>query len=142
MHGEGASCIDRMYYYGGLVILEAYYVGVAFSDHFSLVVKIILPENMTKLVSPKCKPFFKSKPDVIQDEVFLTRLKLNYQLWQEVKTSTCLGILDWWEIIVKPNIKKLLIERGRELTKQKNGELKLLLIRQAYLVRKLQSGMV
>ena len=36
--------------------------------------------------------------------------------------------------------KKLLIERGREITVQKNGELNLLLIRQAYLVRKLQTG--
>ena len=140
VHGEGASRIDRMYHYGQLHILEAYYVGVAFSDHFALIVKFKLPENMSKLMSPKCKPLFKSKPEVIQDETFQKRLKLNFQLWLNVRQNTSLDILSWWELIVKPNIKKLLIERGRELNREKHGELNLLLIRQAYLVRKLQTG--
>ena len=142
VHGEGASRIDRMYHYGQIIILEAYYVGVAFSDHFSLIIKIKMPENMTKLISPKSKPLFKSKPEVIDDEIFRNRLKQSFQLWLEVRASTCLTTLDWWEMIVKPNIKKLLINRGRELSKHKRGELNLLLIRQAYLVRKIQSGMV
>ena len=129
-----------MYHYGQLHILEAYYVGVAFSDHFALIVKFKLPENMSKLMSPKCKPLFKSKPEVIQDETFQKRLKLNFQLWLNVRQNTSLDILSWWELIVKPNIKKLLIERGRELNREKHGELNLLLIRQAYLVRKLQTG--
>ena len=141
LHGEGASRIDRMYLYGQLTVLEAYYVGIAFSDHFTFIVKIQLPENMGKLVSPKCKPLFKSKPEVVQDETFRTRLKTNFAVWQEVRISTGLDILDWWEIVVKPSIKKLLIERGREISELKTGKLNLLLIRQAYLVRKLQSGM-
>ena len=44
--------------------------------------------------------------------------------------------------MVKPSIKKLLIERGRELNREKIGELNLLQIRQSYLVRKVQSGMM
>ena len=112
VHGEGASRIDRMYHYGQLHILEAYYVGVAFSDHFALIVKFKLPENMSKLMSPKSKPLFKSKPEVIQDEVFQKRLELNFQLWLNVRQTTSLDVLSWWELIVKPNIKKLLIERG------------------------------
>ena len=71
LHGEGASRIDRMYHYGQLVVLEAYYVGVAFSDQFAYIVKIQLPENMEKLVSPKSQPLFKSKPEVIQDQLFV-----------------------------------------------------------------------
>ena len=118
-----------MYHYGQIIILEAYYVGVAFSDHFSLIIKIKMPENMTKLISPKSKPLFKSKPEVIDDEIFRNRLKQSFQLWLEVRASTCLTTLDWWEMIVKPNIKKLLINRGRELSKHKRGELNLLLIR-------------
>ena len=73
---------------------------------------------------------------------FPKQLMQSFQLWLEVRASTCLATLDWWEMIVKPNIKKLLINRGRELSKHKRGELNLLLIRQAYLVRKIQSGMV
>ena len=124
-----------------IVVLEAYYVGIVFSDHFAFIVKIQLPVNMEKLVSPKSCSLFKSKPEVIQNKTFHTRLEQNFLLWQDVKTKTGIGILDWWEIVVKPNIKKLLIERGREISKQKTGELNLLLIRQAYLVRKLQLGM-
>ena len=48
------------------------------------------------------------------------RLKLNFQLWEQVRASTKISVLDWWEIIVKPVIKKLLIERGREFTVKKN----------------------
>ena len=47
--------------------------------------------------------------------------------------------MKWWEVVVKPGIKKLLVDRGREMTKEKQGVLNLLLIRQAYLVRKVQS---
>ena len=130
-----------MYYYGDLTILEAFYVGVAFSDHFSFVVKFKLPERMSKLVSPKSKPLFKSKPEVIQDKTFQSILKQNFNLWLDVRKNTSLSVLDWWELIVKPNIKKLLIERGRELNREKDGKLNFLLIRQSYLVRKMQSGM-
>ena len=36
--GEGATRIDRMYHYGQLQIIEASYVGVAFSDHLYLII--------------------------------------------------------------------------------------------------------
>ena len=64
VHGEGASRIDRMYHFGDLVVLKADYVGVAFSDHMSLVVKIQLPDTLSKVLSPKHKSLFKAKPDV------------------------------------------------------------------------------
>ena len=80
LHGEGATRLDRMYHYGQLRIIQAFYVGVAFSDHFSLIVKIKLPENMTKYSSPKYRPLFKSKPDIIDDELFQMRLKENVEL--------------------------------------------------------------
>jgi hypothetical protein len=46
----------------------------------------------------------------------------------------------WWEHMVKPGIKKLLIERGKEMKEERSGFLNLLMQRQSYLVRKLQSG--
>ena len=48
--------------------------------------------------------------------------------------------MDWWEDIIKPGTKKLLIERGKEMSKENRGRLNLLLIRQSYLVRKLHEG--
>ena len=42
--------------------------------------------------------------------------------------------------MVKPGVKKLLIERGREINQERTGTLNLLQIRQSYLVQKLQSG--
>ena len=139
LHGEGASRLDRMYHFGGIQVIEAFYVGVAFSDHLSLVVKIKLPPNMNRQASIKSKPLFKSKPEVIQDDIFKSRLRENLRLWSQVR-SNGLDTLTWWEIVIKPGVKKLLIERGREINLEKTGELNLLQIRQSYLVRKIQSG--
>ena len=140
VHGSGASRIDRMYYHGNLKILEAFYVGLAFSDHFALIVKIKLPENMSKKLSPKSKPLFKSSPQVVRDPIFQDALKKQIKIWREVKENTGMNVLDWWEFLVKPCIKKLLIERSRHLSREKFGKLNLLQIRQSYLVKKLQLG--
>lgn len=48
-----------------------------------------------------------------------------------------MDVLSWWELIVKPGVKKLLIERGKEMNKSGREELNLLLLRQAYLIRKI-----
>ena len=95
---------------------------------------------MSKLLSPKAKPLFKSRSEVIQDPVFINSLKKQAELWSNVRKNTGLDVLYWWEEIVKPSIRKLIIERSRHLSKEKFGKLNLLQIRQSYLVRKLQSG--
>ena len=46
----------------------------------------------------------------------------------------------WWELIVKPGIKKLAIQRSKEINREKRGQLNLLLLRQSYLARKLMEG--
>ena len=93
VHGSGATRIDRLYHHGPLKIVEAYYVGVAFSDHFSLIVKMCLPEKMSKLLSPKAKPLFKSRTEVIQDPVFINSLKKQAELWSNVRENTGLDVL-------------------------------------------------
>ena len=102
-------------------------------------VQVRVPQQLSRLISPKSKPLFKSKPEVIEDQVFQSRLRDKLQEWNEVK-SFGLDVMSWWEMLVKPGIKRLLIERGKEINKNKRGELNLLLLRQAYLVRKVQSG--
>ena len=59
--------------------------------------------------------------------------------WKEIK-DLGLEVLQWWELVVKPGIKKLAIQRSKELNRESRGQLNLLLIQQAYLARKLQLG--
>ena len=49
-----------------------------------------------------------------------------------------LDILTWWEIVVKPGILKIALERSRQVRTEKQGDLNILFIKQAYLVRKLR----
>ena len=61
--------------------------------------------------------------------------------WQQVKDRG-LAILPWWEIVVKPGIRRLAITRSKELNKQKRSELNCLQIKQSYYTRELQAGKV
>ena len=78
-------------------MLEAKYVGVAFSDHMSLILKIKLPENFSRLTSPKYKPQFKSKPNVVRDPEFCRRLKSKMTDWKTVKDQG-VDVMIWWKI--------------------------------------------
>ena len=138
-YGEGATRIDREYNWGEVVIMNAKYVGVAFSDHMGLIVRIKLPGEFSRLSSPKNKPQFKATPDVIRDPLFIESLREQMTEWIKIKDSG-VDIMLWWELLVKPGMKKLLINRGKELKQEKTGSLNLLLLRQGYLVRKIQSG--
>ena len=138
-HGEGATRIDREYHWGDMVIVEVRYVGLAFSDHLALIVKIKLPETFSRLLCPKSKPQFKARPEVVRDESFQLRLKEIFPGWSEVRQAG-LDLLSWWEYIVKPGVKKLLIERGKELNKDRYGQLNLLMLKQSYFVSKIQRG--
>ena len=97
------------------------------------------PASIHKSLSPKHKPQFKSKPDVITDAIFKERLTAKLAEWEQVRVAGA-NIISWWELLVKPGIKQILIERGKEMTHLKNGRLNLLLLRQSYLSRKLQQG--
>ena len=49
--------------------LEAKYVSVAFSDHMSYIVKIQLPGPLSTVLSPRIRPVFKTKPEVVRDKI-------------------------------------------------------------------------
>ena len=137
--GNGATRIDRQYHWGNLTILEAKYIGIAFSDHQALLVKVKFPNFGPRFVAPHLKPLFKAKPNVVKDPIFKQRLEDMFCGWLRIKDAG-LDLISWWEIIVKPGIKKLLIDRSHEINKEIKGYLNLLLIKQAYLVSKLKSG--
>ena len=138
-HGDGATRIDRSYFFGDLVPVETKYVSVAFSDHLSYIVKSKLPGPLQTIFSPKSRPFFKTRPDVVKDKLFQARLAHCMKEWEEVKKFG-VPILTWWEILVKPGIKKLAITRSKELNRERRGLLNLLMMRQAYLTCKVQAG--
>ena len=117
-HGDGATRIDRNYHWGQIDVLEAEYKAVAFSDHLAHVIKVAMPSPMDKIISPRTRPFFKTSPEVICDNVFKARLTEAMQSWQKVKDRG-LSVLPWWEIIVKPGIRRLAITRILEINKRK-----------------------
>jgi hypothetical protein len=110
------------------MIREARYKPVSFSDHLAYVAHFSLPVPMARILSPRSRTIFKVKPDVIRDEIFKERLSESMLDWQEVH-DLGLDILTWWEVLVKPGIKKLAIKRSKELNRERRGELNLLLLR-------------
>ena len=59
--------------------------------------------------------------------------------WRRVH-SFGMDTLLWWEVIVKPGVRKLAKTRAFEIAKERKGELSLLLVRQAYLNKKVKLG--
>ena len=135
---EGATRIDRGYLFGGIKIINSEYFGIAFSDHFAYVTTIQMPENCFKSIMPKFPPLFKAKPEVVTDNIFKARLDDMMKIWNDVKDSSNIPLLIWWEEIIKPGIKKLLQERGKEIRQERNGILNILLLKQTYLVKRIQ----
>ena len=82
---EGASRIDRCYHFGNLTVKQAKYVPVAFSDHLSHVVELLVPDNLSAVISPKCRPSFRIRPEVIRDTVFKNQLAASMQMWGRVR---------------------------------------------------------
>ena len=137
--GEGATRIDRSYYYGDLEPIEARYAPVAFSDHFSHLISIKLPVPVSKKLSPKSRPFFKTRPEIVQDRVFKSRLEKSMKEWEEIR-GFGVPILTWWEVLVKPGIRKIALDRTKEVNKERRSYLNLLMMRQSHLSKKIQQG--
>ena len=137
--GSGATRIDRCYIYGNLHVRTASYTAIAFSDHFSHIVTLSLPSPLAIQLSPKSRPLFKTRPDIVRDKVFKARLKDCMEEWNQARLYG-IPTLAWWDILVKPGIRKLAIERTKEVNKERRLYLNLLILRQSYLSRKVRNG--
>ena len=137
--GQGATRIDRQYHYGNLTIKEAKYLPLVFSDHYSLAITICLPDPLSRMFYPNSRPEFKLRDEVIQDTVFHEYLAQAMIEWKNIKDYG-MDTLHWWEVVVKVGIKKLGMQRGREMARNNRAELNLLLVRQAYLNKKVKAG--
>jgi hypothetical protein len=79
------------------------------------------------------------KDEVIADQIFQDNLAEAMLGWQQIR-SFGMETLEWWEVIVKPGVKRLSMLRGKQMTKISKEELNLLLVRQAYLNKKVKNG--
>jgi hypothetical protein len=79
---------------------------------------------MDTLFCPKTRPFFKTKTELVMDDVFQRRLKEQMIEWEMVK-SFGVPVFIWWEEVVKKGIKESRAEpldAGTELFEKKNTE--------------------
>ena len=136
----GATRIDRSYHYGGLKVKEIKYLPLSFSDHFGLVVQYEVPDLLSRAFCPKTRHSFRLRAEIIKDPVFKERLCESMISWQTVR-SFGLDIIQWWEKVVKPGIRKLGLQRSKEVNKAKHEYLNLLILRQCYHTKKVQLGM-
>ena len=134
----GASRIDRQYHWGEISILSAEYIPVAFSDHYAHTIQMMVPDSLARTLCPKSRPVFKVKEEVAYDKDFQDRVKMAMDEWGDVR-DLALPVFQWWELIVKPGIRKIAMNRGREINFQRRSRLNLLLLRQAYLVKKVHT---
>ena len=137
--GQGATRIDRQYHFGNINIIEAKYLPLSFSDHQGLVVKICLPDPISKIICPAERPSFRLKNDVIYDSIFQESLEGAFVDWLNIKAFG-MKTLPWWELVVKPGIRRLGMQRGKQMARECRAELNLLLVRQAYLNKKVKLG--
>ena len=137
--GHGASRIDRQYHWGNLKITDAKYLPLSFSDHHGLVVSVLLPDPLSRILCPKGRPSFRMKEEVIKNQLFQKSLAEAMLGWNQIKDFG-MDTLQWWEVVVKPGIRKLAMLRGKQMNKDSKEELNLLLVRQAYINKKVKLG--
>ena len=74
---------------------------------------------------------------MVRDSKFQERVKQAMEEWKGIREEG-LPVLTWWEIVVKPGIRKIAISRSKEINQDRRSRLNFLLLRQAYLVKKIQ----
>ena len=98
-----------------------------------------LPDSLSRVLCPRDRTTFRMKDEVIADQIFQDNLAEAMLGWQQIRSFE-METLEWWEVIVKPGVKRLAMLRGKQMTKISKEELNLLLVRQAYLNKKVKNG--
>ena len=134
---SGATRIDRQYHWGDIVPLLAEYKPIAFSDHLAHTVTVQVPDPLVRMLCPRSRPQFKIREEVARDKEFKGRVKQSMEEWEQI-CKEGLPIMSWWEMIVKPGVRRIAMERSKEINRERRSQLNLLLLQQAYLLRKMQ----
>ena len=99
-------------------------------------VKYEVPDLLSRLFCPKSRHSFRLRAEVIKDSLFKERLADSMVTWQSMRGFGLDTILRWEKV----GIKKLGIKRSKEINKEKQESLNLLLLRQCYHTKKVQQG--
>ena len=67
------------------------------------------------------------------------RVKESMAEWEQI-CKEGLPVMSWWEMIVKPGVRKIAMSRSKEINQERREEMNLLLLRQAYLDKKIQNN--
>ena len=135
---QGASRLDRSYSWGQTRVHSSNYTSVAFSDHLAHVVELSNSEmNHTIDDSPSYKPSFKISAEVTEDETFQSTLLDLVTEYRGFKDA--LPLLFWWDQL-KKEVRRAAKKREREMRKERQSELNLLMALQSFLSKKVQNG--
>ena len=83
--GYGTTRIDRSYNWGDITAVSARYEPIAFSDHMAYIVSFSLPTLSSRILSPRSRPLFKVRSEIIHDKHFQERLADSMQDWKKVE---------------------------------------------------------
>ena len=136
---QGATWIDREYNWGDITVKKSEYFPIAFSDHMGLLTEVDVPFHLQRADHSHGPRSFKIRNSVATDPFFKNSIANSMSVWKEIKESG-LDSLTWWEIVVKPGIRKIALARSKEMVKERRGHLNMLFIRQAYIMKKLQAN--
>ena len=136
----GATRIDREYMWGEVEVLKSEYIPCAFSDHLGLLSEVKVTSISSKKISPRGSPFLKIRDEVAGDKIFQHCVAESMENWKLIRCEG-LNVLTWWELVVKPGLQQIALARSKEMNREQKGELNILLVRQAYLVKKLRNNL-
>ena len=132
---EGATRIDRCYSWGEVIVQEAEYLVVSFSDHLAHVVTFDTPTIRKQNVTKK-KSIYKIKHHIVDDDTFLFNVRSKFPEWLLLKDG--LSPSFWWEHVVKSGIKEQAFIREKEINKCRRRQIAALQLRLSYHLRNLK----
>ena len=115
---EGATRIDREYSWGEISTIKSEYVPLAFSDHLGLLTEVKVPFSVRRQKYKFGPKTFKIRNNIACDSLFKQSVAEEMVNWKEVKNFG-LDTLTWWELIVKPGLKRIAVERDREIKSER-----------------------
>ena len=113
----GASRIDIAYRWGEGRMTMAKHVPIAFSNHHALYWTMTMPD-IDKIKNPKSRPRFRLTNEVLEESQFRDALREGMTIWKRIRgfgdKDDGPATLSWWERLVKPEIKRIGINRARK----------------------------
>ena len=114
---EGATRIDRCYSWGNLVTREASYHAISFSDHLAHVIKFCSNKEPSLKENPRRRSIYKIKHWIVKDNIFQNNIRVEFKTWMEMRDY--FSPIYLWEDVIKPGIKKIAINREKEINCEK-----------------------